>query len=165
MFIGGYMKKRGYQMNIGGASILLLLLVFALTVFAILSMRASYQELKMSEKTRDAVERYYQADVKSEETLMSVREIMRSAMEQSLMSEIEYLKEEIAKDKNLKFDENSHVLTCLVSVDYNKSIETRLKIPKEFSKDYEILSHKMIVDEQEDYENEGIDIWDGIIDN
>lgn len=159
------MKKRGYQMNIGGASILLVLLVFALTVFAILSMKASYQELMRSENTRDSVERYYEADAKSEEALLSVRKIMSETMKQTDMAEIDYLKEYIKNDKTLEFDENSRVLTCLVFVDYNKKIEMKLKIADNFSDGYEILSHKLLVTDQGTYEDEEIEIWDGVIDD
>lgn len=159
------MKKQDFQMNIGGASILLVLLVFALTVFAILSMRASYHELKMSEKTRDSVEQYYEVDAKSEEALLSIQEVMYDAMKQTKVAEIEYLKKEIAKDECFTFDENSHVLTCLIAVDYNKMIETKLKIADNFSDGYEILSHKLLVNESDNYDNDEIDIWDGVIDD
>lgn len=53
-------------MNIGGASIILLLIVFALTIFAALSVRASYHELKLAEETRRSVETYYKADAMAE---------------------------------------------------------------------------------------------------
>ena len=159
------MKKKDFQMNIGGASILLVLLVFAVTVFAILSMRASYHELKMSEKTRDSVEQYYEVDAKSEEALLSIQEVMYDAMKQTEMEEIEYFKKEIAKDECFTFDEISHVLTCLIAVDYNKNVETKLKIADNFEDGYEILSHKLLVNESDNYENDGIDIWDGVIDD
>lgn len=159
------MKKQDFQMNIGGASILLVLLVFALTVFAILSMKASYHELKMSEKTRDSVEQYYEVDAKSEEALLSIQEVMYDAMKQTKVTEIEYLKNEIAKDEYFTFDENSHVLTCLIAVDYNKTVETKLKIADNFKDGYEILSHKLLVNESDNYDNDEIDIWDGVIDD
>ena len=158
------MKKQDYQINIGGASILLVLLVFALTVFAILSMRASYHELKMSENTRDSIEQYYDVDAKSEEALFSIQEVMYHAMNQTTVTEIEYFKNEIAKDASFSFDEISHVLTCIIPVDYNKTIETRIQLADNFRDGYEILSHKMLVKEN-DYVNDEIDIWDGIIDD
>ncbi len=57
--------KNEFHMNIGGASIILLLIVFALTIFAALSVRASYHELKLAEETRRSVETYYEADAKA----------------------------------------------------------------------------------------------------
>lgn len=59
--------KNEFHMNIGGASIILLLIVFALTIFAALSVRASYHELKLAEETRRSVEAYYKADSMAEE--------------------------------------------------------------------------------------------------
>ena len=43
------MKNPRYHMNIGGASIILLIAVFGLTVFAVLSIRASYKERQMAQ--------------------------------------------------------------------------------------------------------------------
>lgn len=157
------MKKHSYHLNIGGASILLLLVVFAMTIFAVLSMRASYYELKMSEKTRDSVENYYSADAKTEEALMYVSKVMSEANKQSEALPFEYFISEIKDNTALQFDELAGVLTCIVPVDYNKSIETKLNIPNDFSKNYDILSYKLIVSPQE-YESGADEIWDGIID-
>ncbi len=65
-------KSKEYHMNIGGASIILLLVVFALTVFAVLSVRASYHEMKLADKTREYIEAYYSADAKAEEIYRSI---------------------------------------------------------------------------------------------
>lgn len=60
-------------MNIGGASIILLLIVFALTIFAVLSVRASYHELKLAEETRRSVEAYYTVDSLAEELADNIK--------------------------------------------------------------------------------------------
>lgn len=159
------MKKQGYQMNIGGASILLLLVVFAMTVFAVLSMRASYHEVKMAEKTRDSIQSYYNADAKVEDTKMLVAKIMGAAMKQTETSPIDYLKRNISEVENLEFDEASDILTCVIPMDYNKNIVTKLQIPNDFVDGYEVISQKMIVLEQEDYDFGDMEIWDGVIDD
>ncbi|MBP5158965.1 MAG: hypothetical protein ILP10_01550 [Lachnospiraceae bacterium] len=51
----------GFKINIGAPSIILLLVVFALTVFALLSIRASYNELKLARTSRESVDKYYKA--------------------------------------------------------------------------------------------------------
>ena len=66
------MKNPRYHMNIGGASIILLIAVFGLTVFAVLSIRASYKERQMAQKNREAVEAYYEADARAEEIFAQV---------------------------------------------------------------------------------------------
>ena len=158
------MKKHSYQLNIGGASILLLLVVFAMTVFAVLSMRASYHEVKMSEKTRDSVENYYLADAKTEEILMYISNVMKEANNQLDVAVVDYFKNEISSKEELTFDETTGILTCVVPVDYNKNLETNIIISKDSARDYEVVSSKMIVHEMQDYDNDLLEIWDGVID-
>lgn len=69
-------KETGsFRINIGAPSIILLLMVFALTVFALLSIRASYNELKLTRSSRESVVSYYQADALVERTRASIDEI------------------------------------------------------------------------------------------
>lgn len=73
-------KTNEYHMNIGGASIILLIIVFALTIFAILSVRASYHEMKLATKTRESVENYYELDSEAEIKKIYVENTFRKAM-------------------------------------------------------------------------------------
>lgn len=66
-------QNNDYHMNVGGASMILLLVVFALTIFAALSVRASFHEMKLSEKTKNAVSEYYLMDKKATEKLAGIR--------------------------------------------------------------------------------------------
>ena len=66
-------QNNDYHMNVGGASMILLLVVFALTIFAALSVRASFHEMKLSEKTKNAVSEYYLMDKKATEKLADIR--------------------------------------------------------------------------------------------
>lgn len=158
-------KRRDDQMNIGSASIVLLLMVFALTVFALLAMKASYQELKRSEKVRDSVEEYYAADAKSEESLAFAIEKMNEAIEkgkEGSQEALAYFDEEINQYEDYSFDKNSQILTFITPFDYNKHIETQFFIEKDFTS-YWMISHKILVLGQEDYNQEELDLWDGII--
>ncbi|MBO7401861.1 MAG: hypothetical protein J6U10_02600 [Lachnospiraceae bacterium] len=69
-------QNNDYHMNVGGASMILLLVVFALTIFAALSVRASYHEMKLSEKTRNAVQEYYLMDKKATEKMVAIEEAL-----------------------------------------------------------------------------------------
>lgn len=60
------------KLNIGGPSVVLLFTVLALSLFAALSVRAAYRELKLSEKTYEAVKAYYVADTKADEELQRI---------------------------------------------------------------------------------------------
>ena len=65
-------QNNDYHMNVGGASMILLMVVFAMTVFAALSVRASLHEKRLSEKTRAAVEDYYRMDSEAEEKKIAI---------------------------------------------------------------------------------------------
>lgn len=55
-------KHNELHLNIGAASIILIMLVFALCTFATLSIKASNNEYKLAKKTAQAVKEYYQAE-------------------------------------------------------------------------------------------------------
>ena len=154
-------QKNSYHMNIGGASILLILVIFSLTIFAILSLRASYHEVKMSEKTKTSIEAYYKADAKAEEILMQVSEAI-AIQEEFLDLTI------LAKDlsvESLQIDESTHILTYLVQIDYNRNLEVKLQLPEKSQNQITVHSWRMISTEQGDYEDTSMeDIWDGILD-
>ncbi len=65
----------GFKINIGAPSIILLLVVFALTVFALLSIRASYNELKLARTSRESVDKYYKALGESEKLRAQIDQI------------------------------------------------------------------------------------------
>jgi hypothetical protein len=157
-----YMKqKSSYHMNIGGASILLVLAIFALTVFAILSLRASYHELKMSEKTRDSVQAYYEADAKAEEYYMQITQTLAS--EESLTTD--QLIEKLSDINGLQIDDTTNIMTYVVPTDYNMVLRVQLELPKSFQGLAKIQSWRMITSEQGDYDASSTEeIWDGILD-
>lgn len=61
-------------MNIGGASIILILVVISMCIFAILSVRASYNDLKLARNSREYVEEYYKADAQAERFVAVIRQ-------------------------------------------------------------------------------------------
>jgi len=68
---GRIRKEEGGKrfMGMGASSILMLFVVLCLTTFAILSLVSAQADLHMSEKARDAVQAYYQADAKMEKAI------------------------------------------------------------------------------------------------
>lgn len=141
------MNEKGVHMNTGGISLVMLLIVFALTVFAVLSMRASYQELQMAEKNKNFVEGYYEADTRMEELYQFISEGLQEAALQSDVSTEIYFKTLITKREELSFDENSYILTCIVPMKYNMHIETKVRISEDFTGILQVMSQKMQVAE------------------
>ena len=58
-------EKKGFVFQVGTPSIMVILLTFVLTVFALLSVRASGNEMNLSKKNGQAVQEYYSADAKA----------------------------------------------------------------------------------------------------
>lgn len=58
-------EKKGLSINVGASSIILILLVLSLSVFAVLSIKASNNEYKLAMKTARSVQEYYEADARA----------------------------------------------------------------------------------------------------
>lgn len=158
------MKNEKYHLNVGSASVLLLVVVFALTVFAVLSIRASYNELQMAEKNRDAVQIYYEADAKAEaifgQISRSYREIVtaKGNVENSDISAIVSSLELDADTVIGEYDES--ILYYTTTVDYNRKIEAAVGFDGAEAK---ILKWKLASQDYGSYEGEFVEIWDGQI--
>ncbi len=154
-------QKNSYHMNIGGASILLVLAIFALTVFAVLSLRASYHELMMSAKTRDSVQAYYEADAKAEEYYMLINQTLMSGE----ILNLDRLSEKLSEINDLQIDDSSNIMTYVVPTDYNMALQVELKFPENLYGLAKIQSWRMINSEQGDYDSSNTEeVWDGILD-
>lgn len=153
-------QKNSYHINIGGASILLVLAIFSLTVFAVLSLRASYHELKMSEKTRDSVQAFYEADAKAEEYYMLITQTL---MNEEILNSDQLL-QKLSDIHGLEIDNTTNIMTYVVPTDFNMALQVQLKLPESLKGLAKIQSWKMITKEQGDYENSSTEeVWDGIL--
>lgn len=70
-------NKRNDRMNIGGASIILIMLVTALSIFALLAIRSSMNERRLANKAAESIKEYYMLDGKAEEIYAKVDGIIR----------------------------------------------------------------------------------------
>ncbi|MDE7211252.1 MAG: hypothetical protein K2O03_07385 [Lachnospiraceae bacterium] len=152
------MNQSRYHMNIGGASILLLITVFALTVFAVLSIRASYSERQMAERGRDAVERYYEADTKAEEVYAKLLDAFLAAgagRTAASVLEAAQLPAEVMADAK----ENQIIYS--IGVDYNRTLRIVLELSGEKC---QVREWRLISTASGSYEEE-MEIWDGVFTN
>jgi len=158
------MKARGnYRFNIGGASIILILIVFALTVFAILSIKASYHELKLAQKTKEAVEEYYIADSTAEDLIKEVNTILDANKNKSTYTtELEWFDELKAIEglKDLWFHNN--ILSYEVYIGEYGVLQVQLELNDrtDYKNGIEVLSWKMVAHEQSNY-GESLNLWEG----
>ncbi len=148
------MKNPRYHMNIGGASIILLIAVFGLTVFAVLSIRASYKERQMAQKNREAVEAYYEADARAEEIFAQVANKWEDAGRVgSAQAVLDALK--LSEEMEAKVAENE--ISFQVDVDHNRVLYVSLGLDKGGCS---VLHWKLVSGTSGSY-GESIDLWDG----
>lgn len=72
-------KKKTGNINVGGASVILILLVLALSVFALLALRSSYNERKLARKAADSVRDYYEMDGRAEDLYARIDGLLTDA--------------------------------------------------------------------------------------
>lgn len=65
------------RMNTGGALVILVILVVAMSLFAVLAIQSSLNERKLSLKTKESIERYYRMDAEAEKLYARIDEIVK----------------------------------------------------------------------------------------
>lgn len=151
--------KSGFRMNIGGASIILLLMVFALSVFAILSIRASYNEVSLTKQSRESKLKYFQADTRAEEILQSIDEKLKELFDADTMS-VEGLQTALADIPEINEIADLDGISYQVTMDEERSILVELKLHPSQKKRYTIAKWQMVVKEQEGYSEDTFEIWE-----
>ena len=79
------------RMNTGGALVILVILVVAMSLFAVLAIQSSLNEKKLSIKAKEGIENYYKLDTEAERVYARIDEIV--AKSSNISSELTELKE------------------------------------------------------------------------
>ncbi|MGF7142982.1 hypothetical protein HNQ56_001404 [Anaerotaenia torta] len=161
------MSGRGsIRINIGGTSIIVILLVILLTIFGVLSVRTSYHELKLSEKTAARAEEYYLADSKAEELLMVLNELLVHLQWNGSPEQWEKLETMASELEGVtQVQQQEGLVTYEVAMNNASSLKVEVSPGMKDSGPYlSIISWKMVTKEQGEYDSEGIEIWDGTFD-
>lgn len=98
-------ENKGMIINVGSASIMLVLLVFILSTFAVLSIKASNHELRLAQKTGISVAEYYDADSKAQKVLAQIDQILNGEDKNQIVSKLKNLKSEGLKEINVYGEE------------------------------------------------------------
>lgn len=164
--------------NVGTPSILLILIVFVLSTFAILSIQASDNEWKLAEKTGESVKQYYAADEKAEYVLCYIDAILKNTdakyledglvgMEGNAAKDMEGLENLTVKMKDMvAFDEQEKSEIAEVAYDITVKEGAKLQVELQLFSDrsYEITSWKVNQEELGVYDLEDdVELWDGIV--
>lgn len=147
-------QNEKFHMNVGAATMFLIGTIFTLTIFAILSLRASYSELNMAEKTLDAVIDYYSLDSEAERVY---QEVLSASRIDKLSGE--QLVDFLDSDYQPEYDPITRILTYIIPSEKQKVLEVKLQINEESKINVFSWKFHPIVDYN--YEDSEIKVWDG----
>ena len=93
------------RMNTGGALVILVILVVAMSLFAVLAIKSSLNEKKLSTKTKEGIENYYKLDAEAERIYARIDEIVaKSNNISSELTELKEIKEAGKADSDIKVE-------------------------------------------------------------
>ena len=108
------------RMNTGGALVILVILVVAMSLFAVLAIKSSLNEKKLSTKTKEGIENYYKLDAEAERIYARIDEIV--AKSSNISSELAELKE--IKDAR---KDDGDIKTEISDIQYEGEMPTLVK--------------------------------------
>ncbi|MBO5175989.1 MAG: hypothetical protein J6K04_13480 [Lachnospiraceae bacterium] len=130
------MSKREAPPAVGGSSLLVIFAVLCLTIFALLSLSTVQADRRLAEASAEAVQKYYEADVKAEVLLASIRQgqVPADAVEKN--GEVYYYRQKVSEVQ---------------------ALEVEVKVSDE---EYEIMRWQL-VSTTEWEEDDSMDVWNG----
>lgn len=176
-------ERKGLVLNVGISSMILIFLALVLSVFGLLSVRASVNEWKLAKKTGESVVEYYDADAKAEYTrcLMGafVEETDLEKLEECLVglqagryegiTDLENVKVQIKENSTYVENENGENKPLQIgTISYDIFIKegSRLEVELELynNRTLQIAKWKMVKDSNLVLElEEGTELWDGVV--
>lgn len=163
-------KRKGFNMNIGTASIILVLLVFVLAAFSVRSIKAANSELRLANKTVLSIQEYYAADAEAENIIYALDGMMMSGDEKQWKSKIGemnrqfkemYDLEEIVMDKS---EEGNIIYSFAVKMGEMRKLQVKAEAAKE--KKCHITEWRIVSERPEETYNleDDVELWDGNVD-
>lgn len=146
-------KRHQKSAGIGGALILIIFIVLTITVFSVLTLVSSQNELSMVNKSAEVATNYYNAE---KEAAVKFSEIKTALNNVTDNEEIMRITSETGANANITME--GVEISFKVSIDENRSLLTVIKIK---DNNFEVTSQK-IVSENEFIIDDFIDVWDGV---
>lgn len=154
-------KKTNASVGMGGTLIITVFVVLCLMIFAVLSFTTAYSDLKLSKKAQDMTADYYSIHGKAEEKLSEISDIL---FEININETMERIIGKLSEIDGVSFiDEENLIIYYEALGDKNQKISVTLNILQNTNNYYyEIAAWNLSNIELPVYEDEIIDIWEGI---
>ncbi len=138
-----------FHIGTGVSSLIMILVVLCLTVFAVLSYTTARADAALTQKSLDAADAYYRAASRMERTLAQVDGVLAAAAEQAGDSQTAYLagaKEALLKLDGAKAEQAGEGLTLILQQDLGdgRTLRAVLDIPPAGDARYRIESYKLL---------------------
>ena len=159
-------KKQEFKINVGGSSIILIIVVFALAIFAVLSIKASNSDLVLAKKTRASVTAYYEADSKAETCLAQIDQILNAYKgapdSKAIQDKLSALSEKPELTEETK---TSGTITYSVIMNEYATLQVELKYQLKDKAESQYKVTKWNINQQDigDYDFNNFEFWDGTI--
>lgn len=124
------------RMNTGGALVILVILVGAMSLFAVLAIQSSLNEKRLSTKTKEGIENYYKLDAEAERIYAGIDEIISTSNNVSSDLTEFRTKNEMKKDagsikveiSNIKYEGDRPTLVKYSVINGDKSLNVEIGI-------------------------------------
>jgi hypothetical protein len=150
-------KRMNVSIGMGGTLIITVFVVLCLMVFAVLSFTTAYSDLKLSNKAQEITADYYGIHGRAEEKLSEINDILYKTDDDKILSDLSNIDEVSFVDKE------NLTLQYEVLGQKNQKISISLNILHDAKGYYyQIAAWNLSNIELPVYEDEIIDVWEGI---
>jgi len=147
---------RGFGLNVGSASIIMLFAVLCLTVLAALSLLSANAQTRLAERSAETVKAYYTADTKASAVLSAMRSGDAAALSGMLDDTDVFITRETDIENGIS---DALIQTITVRVNDNLSLEVKIIDNTGSGADYTEISRKLAAT-GDWIPDESMDIWD-----
>ena len=152
-------RRTNVSVGMGGTLIITVFVVLCLMIFASLSFVTAYSDLKMSKKAQEITADYYSIHGKAEEKLAEISDVLYDI---DINEEKDNILRKLSDIDGVRVDEENSTLQYEVLGSKNQKISVDLNILQTDRFYYEIEAWNLSSIELPIYEDEIIDIWEGI---
>ena len=153
-------KKTNVSVGMGGTLIITVFVVLCLMIFAALSFATAYSDLKLAKKVQNMTADYYSIHGKAEEKLAEISDVL---FDININETKENLAGKLSGIDGISFIDKEDVIKYEVPGNNNQKISVTLNILHDSTGYYyEIAAWNLSNIELPVYEDEIIDIWEGV---
>ncbi len=150
-------RRMNVSLGMGGTLIITVFVALCLMIFAVLSFATAYSDLKLSNKAQQITADYYSIHGRAEEKLSEINDILHESDEGKIIGDL-------SKIDGLSFiDGENSIAQYEITGQKNQKISVKLNILHDKNGYYyEIAAWNLSNMELPLYEDEIIDLWEGI---